>query len=71
MWNFGYEAWCNLEGQYVTIVADLSPILSATSIDARPFTTYEMKICSLGVMGTKYIRSSAITDNLTIAAGQF
>ena len=24
MWNFGTEAWCNMEGQYVTIVADLS-----------------------------------------------
>ena len=24
MWNYGVEAWCNLEGRYVTIVANLT-----------------------------------------------
>ena len=24
MWKFGHEAWCNMEGQYLTIVADLT-----------------------------------------------
>ena len=23
-WRYGFEHWCNLEGQYVSIVADLS-----------------------------------------------
>ena len=23
MWKFGHEAWCNMEGQYLVIVADL------------------------------------------------
>ena len=23
-WNYGLEVWCNLEGQYVTIVSDMS-----------------------------------------------
>ena len=37
MWNYGFEAWCNLEGQYVTIVADLANLKSLPS--------YEMTIC--------------------------
>ena len=24
MWNYGSEIWCNLEGQYVSLVADLT-----------------------------------------------
>ena len=24
MWNYGAEIWCNLEGQYISIVADLT-----------------------------------------------
>ena len=24
LWNFGLEKWCNLEGRYMHIVADLS-----------------------------------------------
>ena len=24
LWNYGKEIWCNLEGRYVHIVADLS-----------------------------------------------
>ena len=24
LWNYGIEIWCNLEGQYVTFVADLA-----------------------------------------------
>ena len=40
------EIWCNLEGQYTTIVADLTDFSGA----------YEMSICNLGVMGTEYVR---------------
>ena len=25
MWNYGVELWCNLPGQYIKIVADLTP----------------------------------------------
>ena len=46
MWNYGAEIWCNLEGQYTTIVADLTDLSGA----------YEMSICNLGVMGTQYVR---------------
>ena len=24
MWNYGKEVWCNLEGQYAALVADLN-----------------------------------------------
>ena len=26
LWNYGIEIWCNLEGQYVTMVADLADL---------------------------------------------
>ena len=48
MWNFGAEIWCNLAGQYTTIVADYSDLSGA----------YEMSICQLGVMGTEYVRNT-------------
>ena len=44
----GFEHFCNLQGQYLHIVADLSSFAN----DAD----YEQVICSLGVMGTRYIR---------------
>ena len=47
MWNYGAEIWCNLEGQYTTIVADLTDLSGQA---------YEMSICNLGVMGTEYVR---------------
>lgn len=48
MWNYGKEVWCNLKGQYVTIVVDLSA--GGTDIS----------ICSLGIMGTEYVRAGVI-----------
>ena len=56
-WNFGKEVWCNLEGQYMHIVADLSH-LSGTS--------YDMKICTVGIMGTQYIRDQTLPQSLEI-----
>ena len=47
MWNYGAEVWCNLEGQFVTIVFDL------THLSGQPYT---MTICSLGLMGVEYKR---------------
>ena len=26
LWNYGIEIWCNLEGQYITMVADLADL---------------------------------------------
>ena len=51
LWNYGAEIWCNLEGQYITMVADLAHLNSQT---------YEMSICSLGVMGAKYDRATPL-----------
>ena len=56
-WNYGVEIWCNLEGQYVTLVADLAD-LSGQS--------YEMSICSLGVMGAEYVRDTEIPSVIEV-----
>ena len=56
MWNYGAEIWCNLEGQYTTIVADLA-ILSGA---------YEMSICNLGVMGTEYVRIGSVPTSISV-----
>ena len=47
LWNYGREAWCNLEGRYIHIVADLNHLVE---------TGYNMELCSVGIMGTKYVR---------------
>ena len=47
IWPFGGEHWCNLEGTYLHIVFDLSHMADQN---------YEMSICSLGVIGTRYVR---------------
>ena len=49
LWNYGIEIWCNLEGQFVTLVANLAHLNGES---------YEMSICSLGVMGAEYIRNT-------------
>ena len=51
-WNYGSEVWCNLEGQYVTIVVDASN-------DGKDYDS--IAICSLGIMGTEYGRDEAET----------
>ena len=57
MWNYGIEIWCNLEGQYTSIVADLTD-LSGQS--------YEMSICNLGVMGTEYVRVNSVLSSISV-----
>ena len=39
VWNYGKEIWCNMEGQFLYIVADLSHLSSP----------YEMSLCSIGI----------------------
>ena len=53
-WNFGKEIWCNLPGQYTTIVADYSNLVGE----------YEMSICHLGVMGTEYVRPTMVPASI-------
>ena len=56
-WNYGKEVWCNLEGRYMHIVADLSHLAGQS---------YEMQLCSVGIMGTKYIRDQTLPETLEI-----
>ncbi len=44
-WNFGQEIWCNLQGQYVFLVASFSDVSSSA---------YTISLCNLGVFGTEY-----------------
>lgn len=43
--KLGKEIWCNLEGQYVTFEADLTHLSGFG---------YDISLCNLGIMGTKY-----------------
>ena len=40
-WTYGKEVWCNLEGRYMHIVADLSHLLLAP----YSYSSYTMSIC--------------------------
>ena len=57
VWTYGVEAWCNLEGQYLHIVADLSHLTGS----------YTMSLCSLGIMGASYIRDEPLPATLHLA----
>ena len=46
--KFGHEEFCNLKGQYVTIVADMSRYEDKTQ---------SVSVCSVGIFGTSYERS--------------
>ena len=47
VWPYGAEHWCNLEGQYLHIVSDMSRHVGRG---------IELGICYLGVIGTRYVR---------------
>ena len=59
VWTYGIEVWCNMQGQYVTIVADLSHLTAP----------YEMSLCSLGVMGASYTRDESLPEVIEIYQG--
>ena len=62
VWPFGAEHWCNLEGQYLHIVSDMSHLAGQD---------YETSICSLGVMGTRYIRDGEpLPASITLVLGE-
>ena len=65
VWPYGAEHWCNLEGQYLHIVADLNELYATES-------SYEMSICTLGVFGTQYVRSGgdAVPSLIEIKQGE-
>lgn len=60
-WSYGTEAWCNLQGRYTHIVADLHRINDLE---------YSASICSLGVMGTKYSRTQVLDSYMIITKGE-
>ena len=62
LWRFGVEAWCNMKGRYMHIVADLSHYAAGTN--------YKMSICALGIMGTKYEHHSTIPTTVDVPLGQ-
>jgi len=35
-WNFGHEVWCNLKGQYLSLVSDMS---------SKSGQSYEISLC--------------------------
>ena len=61
VWPFGAEHWCNLEGEYVHIVANLRHLVG----------DYEMNVCSLGVIGTRYVRDGeALASEIVVLRGE-
>ena len=67
MWKFGHEAWCNMEGRYLTIVADLSSQAGKTSTLAP--RGYEMSLCHLGLFGALYKRTTPVPSSLEVLIG--
>ena len=61
VWNYGKEVWCNLEGRYMHIIADLSHLAGQG---------YSMDLCSIGIMGTQYIRNETIQEIVEIVQGE-
>ena len=57
IWNTGKEIWCNLEGRYMHIIADLAHLAGQD---------YSMEICSVGIMGTQYVRDQILPETLVI-----
>ena len=57
LWNYGKVVWCNLEGRYIHIVADLAHLEGQS---------YKMELCTVGVMGTQYVRDEALPEILEI-----
>ena len=60
VWTYGIEVWCNLEGQYVHIVADLSHLIGS----------YTMSLCSVGIMGASLVRDEPLPTSIEIFQGQ-
>ena len=61
------ENWCNLEGQYLHLVADMTEQIALGALSSD-----EIKICGLGVYGTKYVRSSSssVPSSVEVVEGE-
>ena len=59
MWAYGKEVWCNLEGRYVHIVADLKHLTGS----------YTMSLCSVGIMGASYVRDEPLDNKIEVLQG--
>ena len=46
-WVYGAETWCNLEGRYTHIIADVAH---------QSGDIFTQAICSLAILGSRYIR---------------
>ena len=64
VWPSGQELWCNLEGQYMHMVADQSDQVGSAA-DSDTVT-----MCQVGVYGTKYERTSGDPVPATIEVSQ-
>ena len=53
---YGFEAWCNMEGRFTFFVASEIP-------------EGEMTVCSIAVMGTRYLRYLSIVESFEIETG--
>lgn len=52
-----------MQGRYTHIVKDYTSIYIANGF-------YDASICSVGVMGTKYVRSSVVVASVTVVEGE-
>ena len=63
LWPNGIEAWCNMEGRFVTLVADYNPI-------KNDYAVIEPSVCDLGIFGTNYIRDFAVPEKFELYEGE-
>ena len=61
LWKYGVEVFCNKQGRYTTIVADLNSI-----VNRNPSAQYEVSLCHLGIMGTQYERSAPVETDVSL-----
>ena len=61
LWKYGVEVFCNKQGRYTTIVADLNQL-----VGRHPTEQYEVSLCHLGIMGTQYERSVPIETDVSL-----
>ena len=64
IWPFGMENWCNLEGKYLHIVADMSAYTSSAA------DSDEVSVCSLSIYGTKYVRDDPLPNSIIVIPGK-
>ena len=65
VWPFGKENWCNMQGRYLHLVADMSQHVS-TAADSD-----EVSVCSVGIFGTKYVRNGEpLPEVVEVTKGQ-